>query len=1205
MQYIISLFGGFFGVIFFSILAFFAPQFALAATPVSGTLSPDTTWTVEGSPYVIGEAFIVPLGATLTIGPGVVVKFNSLYSRPTVYGRILARGTAEEPIVFTSFFDDARGGDTNGDGEDTLPDPGDWRMEFYGTGFSGAPSVFEHTNFFYPKYIYFEDYSAEFTDVEMAEFEEGLSSVWESTLTINRLSAHDFLSDVLLTYGSESNIIGKDILIERGFSWSSNPILLFANSSMNLDNVTVRDVSDSAALVFGNSRLTLSNSLIEDMGEAAISLYNGHAVLDNVTLQNGFGDGVQVFDDSRVSGTASLVLKNSVIENFMEIGIFSIDSAVTVENSKIQNNWAGIINHTGRRNPIEEPFSVTNSSITGNLLGIDNYGTSGSSYTWNRSPFAFTPVIARGNWWGDASGPFHTTLNPEGLGDSASNYVEFDPWLTADPNNETAASLSNPTETEDDAEGDKGQDGKGVADKTKFTFTVTAEGAPDTVALVAVSETGTTTIPLTQRLGLWEVSSTFPKGHYTWHIEATKGTENVRTAEQTFTTGYSNVAFLPGLEASRLYTQGALFENQLWEPNRNGDVEKLYLSSTTGESLLSNVYTRDTIGTAYGLTNIYSSFIAFMDDLKASGTVHDWEQLPYDWRFDYEKILASGKKTGEKISYLEATSTPFILQELRRLAEDSDTGKVTIITHSNGGLVAKYLLRKLETENDPLLPNIDKLIMVAAPQIGTPDAVEGMLHGDGQQFGLFDAGFLMDEDRSRGLAENMRSAYNLLPSQKYFDTVQSPVIEFEPNDPITHTFSTLYGETINTPTELHNFLLGDPQSGSPRTEPEADDEESPNVLKPQFLDRAEVVHGAIDEWTPPASLEVVQIAGWGIKTLSGIHYSCGLLTCSSLSTLDRDILQTHVGDGTVVIPSAIYMSTSTPNVERYYLDIRESNKDSSITQANRKHKDILEIEPLREFIKNVIQNTRILENHITKTSPTPRLSDTSLDFRLHSPVALHLYDNDGNHTGSISNPISTSDFRAYEARLPNSYYREYGETKYAGSDGFATTTIKLIGEALGSFTFDIDETLGDEIVASTTWKDIPVTASSTLTLDIQTLANSVVLAMDVDGDGITDTALAPGDGVTSQELLAILKGIIKTLEFSDEKEGKLLKRIEKIEKELAKDAKNESGEKQTTPHAFEKLVKTIEQFEGKGTLAHEEAEELLEVVAKIEAVVVK
>jgi hypothetical protein len=39
-------------------------------------------------------------------------------------------------------------------------------------------------------------------------------------------------------------------------------------------------------------------------------------------------------------------------------------------------------------------------------------------------------IDAEYNWWGDASGPYHPIANPGGLGDSVSDYVDFDPWLS-------------------------------------------------------------------------------------------------------------------------------------------------------------------------------------------------------------------------------------------------------------------------------------------------------------------------------------------------------------------------------------------------------------------------------------------------------------------------------------------------------------------------------------------------------------------------------------------------------------------------------------------------------------------------------------------------------------------------------------------------------------------------------------------------------
>ena len=44
-----------------------------------------------------------------------------------------------------------------------------------------------------------------------------------------------------------------------------------------------------------------------------------------------------------------------------------------------------------------------------------------------------TPLDARNNWWGNASGPYHATLNPGGLGETVGDQVLFDPWLEAPP----------------------------------------------------------------------------------------------------------------------------------------------------------------------------------------------------------------------------------------------------------------------------------------------------------------------------------------------------------------------------------------------------------------------------------------------------------------------------------------------------------------------------------------------------------------------------------------------------------------------------------------------------------------------------------------------------------------------------------------------------------------------------------------------------
>jgi hypothetical protein len=79
---------------------------ARGQTFVNGNIITPTTWTVAGSPYIVTGQRLVKFGSTLTIQPGVVVKFNAncgLAQDPaTGVSSIVAVGKADSIIVFTS-----------------------------------------------------------------------------------------------------------------------------------------------------------------------------------------------------------------------------------------------------------------------------------------------------------------------------------------------------------------------------------------------------------------------------------------------------------------------------------------------------------------------------------------------------------------------------------------------------------------------------------------------------------------------------------------------------------------------------------------------------------------------------------------------------------------------------------------------------------------------------------------------------------------------------------------------------------------------------------------------------------------------------------------------------------------------------------------------------------------------------------------------
>lgn len=111
----------------------------------------DATITLKksSSPYIVNNQIqVFQDNAVLNIEPGVVIKFyNDAGLRFSGNSKIIAKGTADEPIVFTSFDDDEYGGDTNNNSTSTAPYPGGWFGVEIET--SNSDSVFENSIFRY------------------------------------------------------------------------------------------------------------------------------------------------------------------------------------------------------------------------------------------------------------------------------------------------------------------------------------------------------------------------------------------------------------------------------------------------------------------------------------------------------------------------------------------------------------------------------------------------------------------------------------------------------------------------------------------------------------------------------------------------------------------------------------------------------------------------------------------------------------------------------------------------------------------------------------------------------------------------------------------------------------------------------------------------------------------------------------------------
>jgi pimeloyl-ACP methyl ester carboxylesterase len=535
---------------------------------------------------------------------------------------------------------------------------------------------------------------------------------------------------------------------------------------------------------------------------------------------------------------------------------------------------------------------------------------------------------------------------------------------------------------------------------------------------------------------------------------------------------------------------------KLWEPESEQDVLGLYLDQQ-GKSVSNTVTATDAIRTFDAIANVdlYKSFLDDLAEIDTAGTIDAYVAGAYDWRLSIPDIIAQGT--------LEA--------QLRQLAATSHTDKVMIVAHSNGGLVAKALLNELGPEASVL---VDKLVLVGVPQLGTPQAIAALLHGADAS-----VPFSFSEARARDFAKNAPFAYHLLPHQDYYAnagvSVGTPYVSFAPDVPTE--FISAYGSSVDSGVELRDFILG--TEGRPV--PLYADLEHPSQGNQYLFDSAVSYLSAIGaNWTPPEGIEVHQIAGVGEDTLAGITYKpskvCVERYVSQTSTptclryepsITFETKEVIDGDGTVVEPSALAISDANSDVKRHWLNLNEYNQVLGFVplpaQVRTQHATMFEVGELNEYVVNSLLANEVGQTYEYLSSSVPTISKGDrLKFTLHSPLALTAEDSLGRVVAEDS------------ATLPGASYKRYGDVQVIWVPKDVNPTVKLLGEAEGSFTLDVEEYSGDTQVSGTSFVGIPSTVGTIVTLPFPdgTIENADNLVLDYNGDGTGDVQLTPAAG---------------------------------------------------------------------------------------------
>ncbi|MDP1707353.1 MAG: hypothetical protein Q8L30_02260 [bacterium] len=625
----------------------------------------------------------------------------------------------------------------------------------------------------------------------------------------------------------------------------------------------------------------------------------------------------------------------------------------------------------------------------------------------------------------------------------------------------------------------------------------------------------------------------------------------------------SNVLFIPGIKGSVLKVNN----DTVWPPSFwSDDLPELALTDD-GESV--NPVVVNGILEKFHGTPIYSGFAAFMNELVASGTTTEWKALPYDWRFSPERILADGIQT--------STGTVDPIEEIEALAASSETGKVTIVAHSMGGLFGKAIIKKLQDEGKEGL--IDSFVMIGTPQLGTPQAVASLLHGDGE--GIW-AGYIVNAAMARKIAQNFQSSYDLLPSSRYFDEIAEPVITFDPSAAFTQTWRAYWGPAINTYAEFFSFVTG---GGVTRLDPEFTRLWIPEILRTDLVENARDFHEEYDTYAFPDSIRVVQVAGWGAPTVKAIKYK------TRHFRQNYEPLFTIEGDNTVVYPSAV---SSTVN-ETYFFNLEKYRKEK---EKSTQHRNLLNAGPVQDVIRASISQEDISgTSYLVQTKPSPTDIADQLVVSTHSPVILGAYDQSGRFTGISPNQDLGADVLLITEDIPGSTFLSFGESQYLFLPKDGSYTVAFQGIGTGPTDVDIENFTNDTASLVATYSDISVAASTSATFVMNSASpQDVHIQIDSNGDGQVDTYVAPDNQpLTLNELLTNLKTVIQNLVIKDKLKTNLLKRIKNIEKKIAKQ-KNKNASKTVMS-----LEKQITKRGMKGKLSDADVAEIVRLLKQIES----
>lgn len=778
--------------------------------------------------------------------------------------------------------------------------------------------------------------------------------------------------------------------IDNGNIELNNTVILYAENGLYLDtskgqinNVEINNCQDGISLL-NNSVLDINNSTIYNISGDGLGVYYGSTLnLENLDIKDITGQALYMFNNSTAN------IKNSNIDKSNGI-IFYNGGGLNILNSTLQNNfdtaieahnsdWSGYGTTT---------LKILSSTISyGNYIGLQIYGNKIEANVEKTkiSNFASDGIQTY-------SYPLIKITNSEisynknGIVSWGSN-VEIKNSIISDNVN------------------------YGISNNHAVT------GAPEIIAInnwwgdKSGPFNADTNASGTANQISWNVAS---QPWLRWDPRVTRKTP---------------VIIVPGVMGTELKDDTQLLWLNL--EKMLTDIGDDFLDSLSFSEDLESKNSVDILNiiTKKEISNLslFNYSDKLINEFKKAGYIVDTSSeatlftFPYDWRYGVTGLNTDGK-----------ISADLLKEKIQEVLDQTGSEKVDIVAHSTGGLIVKkYIV------NNPETHHINKAVFVGVPNTGAPKAVKALIQGDSA-----DIPWLSSTEMKK-LSRNFPVAYDLLPSQKYYDMKGS--------------YIKIMNEKFMEDTTIQDLKYSDVDSY-------LIDNYS---LNSQALTNAKNLHtkNFDDLDMRNAGVDLYSVNGCKTGTLGKVvevqHIGYG-----GRKSIYYNKPEIVPGDGTVPLES----STNLP-----------IDQDHKYYALKASHGKMMSQDGIKDVITNIISGSQIDINDKLITQDISKCKLNGKAISVFSPVDLDVVDQDGNHSGVTPEGDTVND-------IPNADIEVWDDHKfiYLPTDDGQIYTVNMKGTGRGTYTIKSDVIIDGQTRKTDTFTDLPVTDELTGTIDIST-----------------------------------------------------------------------------------------------------------------------